>query len=90
MAMSHRSRLARLEEYRRRRLPHSHHLSVVCYPFDCEDRDRWIREELECACGVIGCPLMTIGYLGPAKAPSPDEWSRQSQDYYAQQRALDA
>ena len=76
------ARLRRLEE-RWRVKPPSHHVAVARYPFDCDDRDRWLLEELPCACGVIGCELMTIGMLAPEKAPSAEAWSAQVQTYYA-------
>jgi hypothetical protein len=62
-----------------------HHVSVVSYPWDLPDgdRDRWIRKELPCACGAIGCPEMTIGLVAPAKAPSAEAWSQAAQVYYA-------
>ena len=75
------ARLRRLEE-RWRVKPVGHFLSVVRYPFDCEDRDRWLREELPCACGAIGCPELAIGMLAPAKAPSDEAWSESVQQYY--------
>ena len=83
MTRSINARLRRLEE-RWRVKPPSHHVSVVRYPFDCDDRARWIREALPCACGVIGCELMTIGYFGPQKAASAEEWSHAAQAYYVQ------
>ena len=81
MTRSINARLARLEE-RRRAKPPSHHVVVARYPFDCDDRDRWIREALPCVCGVIGCPELTIGMLAPEKAASAEEWSHHAQAYY--------
>jgi hypothetical protein len=85
------ARLRRLEA-RWQPKPQSHHLTVVRYPWNLfhGDRDRWIREELPCACGVIGCPSLSIGLLSPAKAPSADEWSRAAIAYDAQRKALHA
>jgi hypothetical protein len=90
--MRHRQRLVRLEEHQRKRHGRPHHLSVVQYPWDLPDgdRDRWLREELPCVCGRVGCPLLTIGALLPAKAPSGEAWTERAQTYYAQRRGSHA
>ena len=82
------ARLRRLEE-RWRVKPLSHHVSVVRYPWDLPDgdRDRWLAEEVECACGVVGCERMTIGLVSPEKAPSAEAWSAQVQAYYREREA---
>jgi hypothetical protein len=66
--------------------------TVVQYPWDLPDgdRDRWLREELPCTCGQVGCPLLTIGALFPAKAPSAEAWAERVQTYYAQRRGCHA
>jgi hypothetical protein len=78
--------------YQRQRHGRPHHLSVVQYPWPLPEgeQDRWIREDLKCACGQAGCPEMTIGVLVPAKAPSAEAWSARVQQYYAQRRIHDA
>jgi hypothetical protein len=85
--MRYRARMVRLEAYRRTRLPPSHFLSVVTYPWHLtySDQERWLRE-LTCACGVVGCPLMQIGALLPQKAPSIKDWAEPAQTSYAQRR----
>jgi hypothetical protein len=90
--MKYRQRLIRLETYQRQRNGRPHHLSVVQYPWDLPDgdRDRWLREELPCVCGRVGCPLLTIGVLLPAKAPSAEAWTERAQTYYAQRRGSHA
>jgi hypothetical protein len=90
--MRHRQRVVRLEEHRRRRTGRPHHLSVMQYPWDLldGDRDRWLEEELPCVCGRVGCPLLTIGALLPAKAPSAEAWTERAQTYYAQRRSSHA
>jgi hypothetical protein len=84
--MKYRQRLIRLETYQRQRNGRPHHLSVVQFPWDLPNggRDRWLAEELPCTCGQVGCPLLTIGVLLPAKAPSLEAWTARVQTYYAQ------
>jgi hypothetical protein len=86
--MKYRQRLIRLETYQRQRNGRSHYLSVVQYPWNLPDgdRDRWLREDLLCACGQVGCPLLAIGALLPAKAPSAEAWTERVQAYYARKR----
>ena len=90
--MKYRQRLIRLETYQRQRNGRPHHLSVVRYPWDLPDGDcdRWFREELPCACGEVGCSLLTIGALLPAKAPSAEAWTERVQTYYTQRRGSHA
>jgi hypothetical protein len=83
--MRYRQRVARLEEYRRKRRPPSHFLSVVCTPWQMDGGaiDHWHREELACACGQVGCPELRVGALLPEKAPSVEAWAERAQAYDA-------
>jgi hypothetical protein len=72
--MRHRSRLLRLEEYQRRRLPPNHFVMSVRVPWDLPDgmdQETWLREGVRCACSQLRCPEMRIGLALPEKAPSP-------------------
>jgi hypothetical protein len=76
--MKYRARILRLEHYRRQRLPPSHFVSVVKYPFGMDDGDvdRWLRDEVVCACGTIGCPELRIRILTSEPAPSVEAWEQ--------------
>jgi hypothetical protein len=90
--MKYRQRLLRLEMYQRKRNGSPHYVSVVHYPWDLPDGDckSWLREELRCAYGQVGCPEMMIGLLAPAKAPSVEAWAARAQAYYSQRKGSDA
>ena len=79
------SRLWRLEASQRRKAPTDHVISVLIYPRDLlhTDRERWLREEVTCACGTRGCLEMRVGALLPEKAPSAEAWAERAQQYYA-------
>jgi hypothetical protein len=84
--MRYRQRVARLEECRRKRRPPSHFMNVVSTPWHMDGGaiDHWLREELACACGQLGCPERRIGALLPEKTPSVETWTERAQAYYAQ------
>ena len=84
--MRDQQQVARLEEYRRKRRPPGHCLRVVSTPghLDGGAIDHWLREELACACGQVGCPELRIGALLPEKAPSVEAWAEHAQAYSAQ------
>ena len=81
--MRYRQRVARLEEYRCKRRPPSHFMSVVCTPWHMNGGaiDHWLREEVACPCGTVGCPDLRIGALLPEKAPSVEAWAERAQQY---------
>jgi hypothetical protein len=84
--MRHRSRLLRLEEYQRRRLPPNHFMMSVRVPWDLPDdmdQEAWLREGVLCTCGERGCPELRIGLVLPEKAPSAEVWAQRAQEYYA-------
>jgi hypothetical protein len=70
-------RLRRLEESRRQRLPSNHFLMIVRVPRHLPagwDQAMWLRDKVECNCGVRGCPKLRIGLVAPHKAPSAEAW----------------
>jgi hypothetical protein len=81
--MRSRQHFVRLEEYQRQCHGRPHHLLVVQYPWDLLNGDghRWLGEELPCACGQVGCPLLTIGVL---RASSVQARAEHVQTYSAQ------
>jgi hypothetical protein len=65
----------------------SHLISILQYPWslpDGMDLDTWLRDEVTCSCGAVGCPLMRIGALIPEKASSVEAWGEQVRVWRAQ------
>ena len=76
--MRYRQRLRRLEGFRHQQLPSSHFLMIVRVPWHLAagmDQATWLRDEVECNCGVRGCPTLRIGLVLPAKAPTAAAWA---------------
>jgi hypothetical protein len=89
--MSYRQRIIRLEEYRRKRLPPSHFLTIVRVPWPLPagmDQLTWLEEQVMCACGLVGCPELRIGAILPEKA-SKEAWTEEAQQYYRRRAARD-
>jgi hypothetical protein len=76
------SRVKRLEDQRRRRLPpgQTHFTSAVRVPPEIphEAWRQWVAEQ-PCACGRVACPERRIGLLVPTPCQTAEEWRR----YYA-------
>jgi hypothetical protein len=83
--MSLKDRVLRLEEYRRRRLPLDHFVSVVHIPWELPvgmDEETWLRTEVTCACGQQGCPETRFGLVVPEKAPLAEAWQAATRRFY--------
>ena len=76
-----RRRLRKLETIQRRRRPAPHFLSVLRWPASIEHAEvmAWLREEVRCPCGTVGCPELRVGLLAPEIIEDPEEWSRHYQ-----------
>jgi hypothetical protein len=74
----YKSRVKRLEDRRRRRLPpgQGHFTSVMQVPDDVPHQawDQWLAGQ-PCACGVVGCPERRVGLLIPTKCQTAEAWS---------------
>jgi hypothetical protein len=83
-------RIQHLEDQRRRGATKEHWIPVLLTPwfFDEDERDRWMAEALAYDCQP-DCPGKRVGAVLPAKL-SPEEWTMQAQQYYAQRRHSDA